>query len=144
MIRELEFQDIEKCAEILCDVYNNEVWQCKWSLALAREYLLDFYNSKKFVGYVLELDSEVCGAILSHEQIWWDNSELYIDELFILSSLQGKGYGRELVEIVETYVKNHNLAGITLTTNVHTLAPEFYKKIGFIENENIVHMYKTV
>ena len=29
-VREMKTSDIEKCAEILCVVYNNELWMCRW------------------------------------------------------------------------------------------------------------------
>lgn len=29
-VREMKASDIEKCAEILCAVYNNELWMCRW------------------------------------------------------------------------------------------------------------------
>ena len=29
-IRKMETKDIAGCAEILCAVYNNELWMCRW------------------------------------------------------------------------------------------------------------------
>lgn len=144
MIRKINLNDLEKCSEILCAVYNNEVWQCRWTLDIAKEYLLDFYNANKFVGFVLELKNEVCGAIFCHEKIWWDNNELYIDELFITPNLQGNGKGSELIKAVEEYVKEHKLAGLTLTTNSYSSAPEFYNKRGFCENKYNIFMSKIL
>ena len=42
------------CAEILCAIYNNELWMCRWDKETAIEYLNDFFENKKFVGYVAE------------------------------------------------------------------------------------------
>lgn len=51
-IREMNQKDINECAEILCSVYNNELWMCRWDKETAVEYLKDFFESKRFVGYV--------------------------------------------------------------------------------------------
>lgn len=53
-IREMERADIAVCAEIMRSVYNNELWQCRWTNETAAEYLADFYDMKKFAGYSLE------------------------------------------------------------------------------------------
>ena len=53
-IRETLQGDIPACADILCSVYNNDMWQCHWTKETAMEYLTDFFETKKFVGYVLE------------------------------------------------------------------------------------------
>ena len=58
-VRGMKASDIEKCAEILCAVYNNELWMCRWDKKTAVEYLIDFFEYRKFVGYVAEEDGEL-------------------------------------------------------------------------------------
>lgn len=144
MIRNMIESDIEYCAEILCSVYNNTLWQCRWSLNTAKEYLHDYFESKKFVGFTLEIEGNVCGAMFCHEKIWWNNSELLIDEMFVQPQLQGKGYGSKLIDTATNYVKEHKLAGFTLSTNRYASALQFYKKNGFIECEHILFMCKEI
>ena len=43
MIRIVEKNDIPACAEILCRVYNNELWMCRWEKETAIAYLIDFF-----------------------------------------------------------------------------------------------------
>ena len=62
-IRAIRLNDIPACAEILCSVYNNELWQCRWSEDVAAIYLADFFYMNKFVGYVLEDNEEIFGDI---------------------------------------------------------------------------------
>ena len=50
-IREMRREDIPACAGILCAVYNNELWMCRWKEETAVEYLTDFVENRKFVGY---------------------------------------------------------------------------------------------
>lgn len=144
MIRKMRESDIDHCAEILCSVYNNAIWQCRWKPDTAKAYLFDYFESKKFVGFTLENDDKVCGAMFCHEKIWWNNSELFIDEMFVHPDLQRKGYGSELIEMAAEYVKEHKLAGFTLSTNRYAPAPQFYKKNGFVDCEHILFMGKEI
>lgn len=143
MIRRMQKKDIIACAEILCAVYNNEMWQCRWTMEMGIAYLEDYLEAKKFVGFVLEENEMVIGAVFAHEKIWWNNSELFIDEMFILPERQRCGYGSMLISATEEYVREHKLAGITLCTNQYAPAPNFYRKNGFMDNEAILFMYRT-
>jgi len=70
MIRQMKKNDMSACAEILCAVYNNEMWQCRWTADTAMAYLEDYSEAKKFVGFVLEDNGKIIGAMFAHEKIW--------------------------------------------------------------------------
>lgn len=144
IIREMKKTDIPCCADILMSVYNNELWQCRWEKDTAEGYLTDFFEHKKFVGYVAEEDSGVIGALFAHEKIWWNNSEVFVEEMFVAPEKQGKGIGTAMLLEVEKYVKEKWLAGITLTTNKYATAPKFYGKNGFYECEHVMFMAKEI
>ncbi len=144
MVRKMKRADIPFCADILCKVYNNELWQCRWTAETACAYLEDYFDEKKFVGFIIEEDNAVIGAMFTHEKIWWNNSELFIDEMFIIPDMQRKGYGKMLIKAAENYVSEHKLAGFTLSTNKYAPAPDFYKKNGFSVCEHILFMCKEV
>ena len=144
MVRKMKSADIPFCADILCKVYNNELWQCRWTSETACAYLEDYFDEKKFVGFIIEEDNAVIGAMFTHEKIWWNNSELFIDEMFIIPDMQRKGYGKMLIKAAENYVSEHKLAGFALSTNKYAPAPDFYKKNGFSVCEHILFMCKEV
>ena len=143
-VRVMKETDIPACADILCSVYNNELWQCRWSRETAIEYLTDFFRIQKFVGYVLELDGIVIGGIFAHEKVWWNNSEVFVEEMFVKPELQRNGYGSLLLKQVEKYIADKGLAGMTLSTNRYAPAPMFYKKNGFVDCEHILFMCKEM
>ena len=142
--RKINQADIEAGADILCSVYNNEVWQCRWSKEAAMEYLTDFFNMKKFVGYVIDDGNEIIGGIFAHEKVWWNNSEVFVEEMFIKPEFQKKGYGSLLLIEVEKYITEKGLAGITLSTNKYAPAPHFYSKNGFMNCEHVIFMAKEM
>jgi aminoglycoside 6'-N-acetyltransferase I len=125
-------------------VYNNELWQCRWDAKTAEEYLTDFYDHKKFVGYVIEEEGRIIGALFAHEKVWWNNSEVFIEEMFIDPEYQRKGLGTKLLDEAEKYVRTNHLAGITLSTNKYAPAPTFYKKNGFVDCEHVLFMGRVM
>lgn len=141
-IRTLTREDLPACATILQRVYNNELWQAHWSHETAQEYLTDFFDGKKFVGYAAEENGQVIGALFAHEKVWWNNSEVFIEEMFVLPERQGQGIGSRLMDAVWQYVTEHKLAGLTLSTNRYAPAPAFYRKHGFADCEHVLFMAK--
>ncbi|NLY89447.1 MAG: GNAT family N-acetyltransferase [Firmicutes bacterium] len=144
MIRRFEQSDLEPCAKIFMSVYNNEIWQNFWSFEKAKEYLKDITEFKKFIGFTLLVDNSIKGAILGREKTWWNNNEIFIEEMFVSPELQRQGYGTALLNAVECYIKEKGLAGFTLLTNRYTPAPNFYRKNGFCDGEHVLFMYKVV
>ena len=144
MVRKMERGDIASCADILCSVYNNEMWQCHWTEKTVTEYLTDFYEMKKFVGFVLEdrEENEIIGGVFAHEKVWWNNSEIFVEEMFIRPHLQRRGYGSLLKRQIEKYVNENGFAGITLSTNKYAPAPNFYRKNGFKDCGHVLFMAK--
>ncbi|MBQ9925400.1 MAG: GNAT family N-acetyltransferase [Clostridia bacterium] len=144
MIRELRREDIAACADIMCRVYNNEMWQCRWSAETAEEYLSDLFEAKKFIGYVLDDSKDIIGAVFAHEKIWWNNSEVFVDEMFVSPGHQHRGYGSMLMNRLELYVREKKLAGITLSTNRFAPAADFYRARGFSDCGHVLFMAKEI
>ncbi len=144
MIKKFEHGDLQHCAEILITVYNNELWQCRWSKEIAEKYLREIVDNKRFVGFTIWNEDKLNGAIFCHEKTWWNNDEIFIDEMFILPEFQRQGYGTELLNAVEEYISQNRLAGFTLTTNRYAPAPCFYRKNGFCDADHVLYMYKEV
>ena len=143
-IREMNKNDIPACADILCAVYNNDLWMCRWEKEVAIEYLNDFFENHKFVGYVAEEENRLIAGLFAHEKVWWNNSEVFVEEMFVLPELQGKEIGSALLKQVEEYIAEHGLAGMTLSTNKYAPAPKFYEKNGFRLCEHVIFMAKEM
>lgn len=111
---------------------------------MAQQYLTDFFQHKKFVGYVFEDEGQIIGALFAHEKVWWNNSEVYVEEMFISPEFQRKGLGKQLLHEVEKYVHANHLAGITLATNKYAPAHTFYLKNEFIDCEHVAYMCKVM
>ena len=144
LIRPMKQSDLSACADILCSVYNNDLWRCNWDKSTAEAYLSDFFHAAKFVGFVIESEGEILGGIFAREKIWWNNSEIFVEEMFIRPDRQGKGLGSMLLGEMEAYVREKGLAGITLSTNRYAPAPAFYRKNGFVDCGHVLYMAKEI
>ena len=144
LIRPMKQSDLSACADILCNVYNNDLWRCRWEKNTAEAYLSDFFHMAKFVGFVIELEGEIFGGIFAREKIWWNNSEIFVEEMFVRPDRQGQGHGSQLLKRMEDHVRERGLAGITLSTNRYAPASAFYRKNGFVDCEHVLYMAKEM
>lgn len=135
-------EHLAACAHLLIEVYNTTTWDCRWSTEKAKTYIEELTQMPRFVGFLLEDDGEIVGVSLCHERTWWRHDELNINEFYISPDLQHRGYGTHLIRFMEKYVKERNLAGITLMTN-NVDAAQFYHKNKFHYND-LVFMYKGI
>ena len=65
MIRKMKEEDLQQCAVIYAKAFPIEYWGIDWNPDNAKEYLLDYYEQKRFVGYVYEEDDVVIGCIFA-------------------------------------------------------------------------------
>jgi GNAT superfamily N-acetyltransferase len=144
MIREICSNDIETCARLLIEAYNNEPWNNHWTTETANKYLNEFFSNKDFVGFVICEDDTIIGAMFAHRKTWWTNDELFVDEFYITPHLQRQGYGKSLLVHAEQYAKSQNLAGLTLLTNRYFPAKIFYEKHKYTQADHVVFMYKEL
>ncbi len=143
-IRELTNNDIEECAKLFIQSYNQPPWNHKWDYGKAVSYLKEYIEGPRFIGFVLFEDDNMAGVMLGHSKTWWTNDLLYIDELFISPKAQRRGYGKLLLDHSEQYAKEQGCEVITLMTNKYMPAMNFYNNINYVQAEQFVLMFKTV
>jgi len=143
-IRKLLLDDIDACVKLLIATYNPPPWNNRWTEESGKKYLAEFMSNNNFIGFVLEEDNEIVGAMFAHRKVWWTNDEIYIDELFIKPDRQSHGCGKLLMDQAELLSKELGLGGVTLLTNKHHPAKKFYEKRGYVVAEHVVFMYKEL
>ncbi len=142
MIRKITGSDIDQCARLLIDAYNNDPWNNRWTETTAKRYLNELFCNINFIGYVCFEENDLVGAVFAHQRTWWTNDEIYVDEIYIKPDSQGKGYGTKLLCKVEEIAREEKLGGVTLLTNKYYPAMDFYKKRGYAQADHVVFMYK--
>ena len=65
MIRIMKASDLAQCGRIYAKAFPIEHWGIDWTAENAIDYLQDFFEQKRFVGYVYEENEEVLGCIFA-------------------------------------------------------------------------------
>lgn len=141
MIRAIEFEDLSKCGSIYAKAFPIEYWGIDWNGENATAYLKDFYEQKKFVGYVCEENGEILGCVFALRKISGSKEEIYINEMAVLPERQGQGIGKKLLNAIKEYSDENGLAGVVLYTSEYAPASKFYEKNGFKLSEGTICMY---
>ena len=141
MIRVMENTDLAQCGMIYAKAFPMEYWGIDWTAENATEYLRDFFEQKKFVGYVYEEDDAIIGCLFALCKISGSKKEIYINEMAVLPERQGQGIGRQLLNTVLDYSKEAGFAGVVLYTSEYAPAAKFYGKNGFKLSQGTICMY---
>ena len=136
--------DIPACAAPFMAAYNKMPWNYKWQLPKAIQYLTEYALSPKFVGFAVVNGPVVSGALLGHTKTWWTGTQFMIDELFVDPTIQGKGYGKLLLEKAEQYARDNNITTLTLMTNKFMPAMQFYNKHDFNRVDQYTFMFRQL
>ncbi|NLT15498.1 MAG: GNAT family N-acetyltransferase [Clostridiales bacterium] len=144
MIKPYMSTDMESCVRVMIEAYNGPPWNDHWMMETATRYLKEFEESPRFFGFTLWEGGALIGAAFCREKTWWNKDEIKVEELFIAPQYQRQGYGKQLLQAIEAYIKEHSLAGFTLLTNRYMPALDFYKKNDFAPADHVVFMYKVI
>ena len=135
-----EQKHLKQCATLFTEIYNSEGYNCNFDIKKSMLYLEELSQNSRFIGFLLLKKEEIIGLAFCHEHTWDQNDELKIDEFLIKENYQKKEFGTKLLNFIEKYAKNNELAGITLITNTISLT-NFYQKNNFLEHD-VTFMYK--
>lgn len=136
--------DIESCAKVFIQAYNQGPWNYHWELNVALKYLTEYYSSPQFKGFLVSDNDVIEGAVFAHTKTWWTGDQLYIDELFIAAHAQRKGYGKALMSYAEQYALENGLGAITLMTHKFMPSMKFYDGIDFVHAQPLVILFKQM
>lgn len=134
--------DLRKCALVLVDAYNNEPWNDEWTEEKAFEKLHCFYNSPKFLGYCIMVDSELVGGCVGNIEPYFSGDYFYLKDMFVKHSFQNKGIGKKLFEHLDKELTIVGIKTQILFTGSETPAYNLYKKYGYEEFESMKMMIK--
>ena len=134
-------EDLQQCGEIYAMAFSIEYWGIDWNSDNAREYLTDYYEQKKFIGYVYEEDDTIIGCIFALCKISGSKKDIYINEMAVLPERQGQGIGRQLLNAILDYSREAGYAGVVLYTSEYAPAFKFYEKNGFKLSQGTICMY---
>ena len=141
MIRQAKSSDLKQIVKILRTEYKKtfkETWSEKSAMKIIRGY---FHTVSIFVHLH---EKTITGFIITRPVTWNDGLRYIVEEIAVSSDYQGKGIGRELIEHVEKFARKKGAVKIELFAGKKSKAFKIYKKFGFKESTDYVHMYKKL
>ncbi len=104
---------------------------------------LEFYNKIGKI-YVAEIDKKIIGILVFKIEQYWKELVLIIEDLAVKQKFKKQNIGKKLMEFTEEYAKKNKIKSITFMTHSRSKAINFYKKLGYKINKNIISMSKKI
>lgn len=143
-IRSITAADIPACVPVYVNAYKQAPWNYHWTEAEATKYLSEHFDTPHFAGFVLLEGDQIKAVILGRKKTWWTGNQFFIDELFVASDTQRKGYGKQLLQHAATYAKQNGMNVLALMTNKYMPAYEFYLKNDFLSADQFTFLFKMI
>ncbi len=127
-----------------------EVWPKTYGAILSQEqfdYMMEMMYSvaslqlqanEKQHHFILAKEYGIAVGFAAYEFDSNQTSKTKIHKIYILSTQQGKGIGKILLDYIANIAKTQNNIAVFLNVNKYNLAQHFYKKLGFNIVEEIV------
>ena len=143
VIKELSINDFDVIKTLFRSVFTAPPWNDDWS---DDEQLDDYLKDLMMVRTPLILgfmeDDDLVGVSIGNIRHWCRGTEYFIEELFVRTDMQGKGWGTAFMMAIESYLKERGIRQIFLHTERSKPSYEFYKKLGFTDLTELASFFK--
>lgn len=144
MLREITVDMLDELAELFMDVFNDEPWNDKWDLSLAKERLKDMMDMPRFMGMAEYQEEKPVALIMGRGEQWFDGVNFQVIEFCVAKQFQGQGIGSRLLSEFMDHLKTHNIRCCYLYTMHGERTEGFYEKNGFAVDESMCQMYRII
>lgn len=138
-IVEASDNNLNECASILCQEYNNNMLNEGWAKEDALKYCKFYFKLQPDIFFVAKNDSEVVGFTFAYIKPWAKGNILMLEELCVKKEFRRKGIAKRLLQrIISTALINHNIVNIKGETYGTTYEMPFswYQRLGFYTNKD--------
>ncbi|GAA0178829.1 GNAT family N-acetyltransferase [Clostridium sediminicola] len=146
-IFEIKYENLQKCAELHREVFNDKPWNEKWTLETSYIRLSDIYRTPNFIGLMYVENGNVIGAVFGNCEQMYDGKRYFLKEMFVDKNLKGNKIGSEMLADIEKQVKKFDIKAVFLFTSRGNHTDRFYFKNKYKiyrELDNMVMMGKTI
>ncbi len=132
--------DLPQCAEILKDIYNNNLLSEGWTFESSNAICEFYFKLNPDLFFVAKNQDEVVGFTFSYIKPWADGNQLMAEELSVKESYRKQGIASKLLKsVVETAKQNYNITCVNGTTynGANKMPYSWYERIGFKKVEDL-------
>ncbi|GHD68873.1 GNAT family N-acetyltransferase [Jeongeupia chitinilytica] len=143
-VRPLRADDLSSLAAAYIATFNAAPWHDEWQTDTALAYLGGLLANPACRAWVIEHEGGLAGAAIGHLRLWWQGTELFIDEFFIGTARQRSGLGQRLLAGIEAELHAEGVVAVTLLTGRATPAEAFYLAQGYRGNSDLQFMARSL
>lgn len=139
-IRLAEKKDLQQCADILMDIYNNNVLNEGWTNQSSNAICEFYFKLNPDLFFVAKNEDEVVGFTFSFIKPWADGNQLMLEEISVKESYRNQKIASKLLKtLVETAKQKNNITSVNATTynGENEMPYSWYERIGFKKVENL-------
>ena len=131
IIRFIESEDLLNISDLYSSVFSAAPWNEPWNHEKALLRLSHIYQSKSFVGLLVEIEGAIEAITVGNTEPFLDKNIFHLREMCVNPMLQGKGVGQRLIKKLHIELKKLGVSGVYLTTRNDIKAANFYRKNGY-------------
>ncbi|MDR3238545.1 MAG: GNAT family N-acetyltransferase [Clostridiales bacterium] len=133
------------CADIFYKIFTMPPFHFSWlDRANVERYFTDLENAPRFLSYLLVNGDRPLGACLGQVDDYFMTAGYRVNEFFIDEEIQGLGMGTDFLRAVENNLRREGIEAIYLFAQKYSKAHAFYRRCGFLVNDETVHMVKLL
>ena len=133
----------DRCADIYFNMFTGPEWRFDWLTAEnVRRYFKDMAAAPRFKGYIYLNGNEAIGACFGDISDYFSTAQYYIKEIFVEQTIQRQGVGSRFLAEIEADLKKSGVDNVILSTSRNIGAYGFYKKNGYVENNETAFFVK--
>ena len=139
-IKLAEKKDLTQCADILREIYNNNVLNEGWTIESSNAICEFYFKLNPDLFFVAKNNDEVVGFTFSYIKPWADGNQLMAEELSVKESYRKQKIASKLLKsVVEAAKQKYNITCVNGTTyNGENKMPySWYERIGFKKVEDL-------
>ena len=130
-------ENLEACAELFVEVFNQPPWSESWTISQAIERLQFYFDTPNFIGACFYEGEELLGFVLGNYEPYQSENLYILKEMCVSLESQGKGVGSSLVKHIHALLKTKGISTVNLITKVDGLAERFYLKNGYYKSHKM-------
>ncbi len=135
---------LSDCARLYATVFNRAPWNGKWTAQTAAKHIQECFQDPNFRGMIALEESQPIGFAYGLVQQWENERRFYLKEMCVDSRKQRGGVGTRLLTRLIKKLQAEDVRQISLGTGRGTPAEDFYLRMGFKVDPEIIVMNKRL
>lgn len=135
-----ELDDLSHCAEILKEIYNNNVLNEGWTDESSNAIVNFYFKLNPDLFFVAKNNTQVVGFTFSYIKPWADGNQLMIEELSVKEDFRRMGIASQLLtKLIKTAKDKYNITCVNGTTyyGENKMPYSWYERIEFKKVEDL-------